>query len=181
MAQVKGGSGQHVQNARQSQGQAQAQVQAQGQSNTNQMLDPNHGGAKGSGDNEAAKSSNNADKKRTLRYSSERVIGSGTFGVVYKAVSLTTNEVVAIKKVKEDRRYKRTFFFYFKKKKKIKPMIKESGIGNNERSQTPQCRPIKRLRKKKKEYDFFFFCVLLRGSLFYHWPSIFFLLHEGKK
>ena len=39
-------------------------------------------------------------------YSAERVIGSGSFGVVYKAVQLTSQQTVAIKKVREDRRYK---------------------------------------------------------------------------
>jgi len=34
------------------------------------------------------------------------VIGSGSFGVVYKAVQIQTRQTVAIKKVREDRRYK---------------------------------------------------------------------------
>jgi len=45
-------------------------------------------------------------KKKMPRYSAERVIGSGSFGVVYKAVQLTSQQTVAIKKVREDRRYK---------------------------------------------------------------------------
>eukprot|EP01083_Nonionella_stella_P154258 496805_1 len=40
------------------------------------------------------------------RYSAERVIGSGSFGGVYKAVQIQTGQTVAIKKVREDRRYK---------------------------------------------------------------------------
>lgn len=40
------------------------------------------------------------------RYSAERVIGSGSFGVVYKAIQIQTRQTVAIKKVREDRRYK---------------------------------------------------------------------------
>jgi len=40
------------------------------------------------------------------RYSAERIIGSGSFGVVYKAVQIQTRQTVAIKKVREDRRYK---------------------------------------------------------------------------
>eukprot|EP00484_Ammonia_sp_Unknown_P001394 CAMPEP_0197021746 /NCGR_PEP_ID=MMETSP1384-20130603/2683_1 /TAXON_ID=29189 /ORGANISM="Ammonia sp." /LENGTH=409 /DNA_ID=CAMNT_0042449651 /DNA_START=138 /DNA_END=1367 /DNA_ORIENTATION=+ len=45
-------------------------------------------------------------KKKMPRYSAERVIGSGSFGVVYKAVQIQTRQTVAIKKVREDRRYK---------------------------------------------------------------------------
>jgi len=45
-------------------------------------------------------------KKKMPRYSAERVIGSGSFGVVYKAIQLTSQQTVAIKKVREDRRYK---------------------------------------------------------------------------
>jgi len=39
-------------------------------------------------------------------YAAERVVGSGSFGVVVKAVVQETNEVVAIKKVLQDKRYK---------------------------------------------------------------------------
>ena len=39
-------------------------------------------------------------------YNADRVIGSGTFGVVYKATVAETGETVAIKKVYQDRRYK---------------------------------------------------------------------------
>jgi len=45
-------------------------------------------------------------KKKMPRYSAERIIGSGSFGVVYKAVQIQTRQTVAIKKVREDRRYK---------------------------------------------------------------------------
>ena len=44
--------------------------------------------------------------KRTYSYTAERVIGNGSFGVVYQAVSADTGEVVAIKKVYQDKRYK---------------------------------------------------------------------------
>lgn len=36
----------------------------------------------------------------------EKIIGNGTFGVVYKAVVAETGETVAIKKVFQDKRYK---------------------------------------------------------------------------
>jgi serine/threonine protein kinase len=45
-------------------------------------------------------------EKKTPRYSAERVIGSGSFGVVYKAFAIQSKDIVAIKKVREDRRYK---------------------------------------------------------------------------
>lgn len=39
-------------------------------------------------------------------YQAERVLGSGSFGVVYEAKVVETGEIVAIKKVLQDRRYK---------------------------------------------------------------------------
>uniref|UniRef100_A0A7N1A4E1 non-specific serine/threonine protein kinase n=1 Tax=Kalanchoe fedtschenkoi TaxID=63787 RepID=A0A7N1A4E1_KALFE len=44
--------------------------------------------------------------KQTLSYIAERIIGSGSFGVVYQARSVETNEIVAIKKVLQDKRFK---------------------------------------------------------------------------
>jgi len=44
--------------------------------------------------------------KKEARYSAERVIGNGSFGIVYQAVVNATKEVVAIKKVLQDKRYK---------------------------------------------------------------------------
>ncbi|XP_022867173.1 shaggy-related protein kinase theta [Olea europaea var. sylvestris] len=41
-----------------------------------------------------------------MSYMAERVVGSGSFGVVYQAKCLETGESVAIKKVLQDRRYK---------------------------------------------------------------------------
>ncbi len=40
------------------------------------------------------------------RYVAERIIGNGSFGVVYKAHFEIENEHVAIKKVYQDKRYK---------------------------------------------------------------------------
>jgi len=48
--------------------------------------------------------SNSPTKKAP--YGVNKVIGSGTFGVVYKAIHFESNDTVAIKKVREDRRYK---------------------------------------------------------------------------
>ena len=41
-----------------------------------------------------------------MTYNAERVIGNGSFGVVYQARVSETGEVVAIKKVYQDKRYK---------------------------------------------------------------------------
>ena len=46
------------------------------------------------------------DKSQAISYAAERVIGSGSFGVVYQASIVETGEVVAIKKVLQDRRFK---------------------------------------------------------------------------
>ncbi|OIV98742.1 hypothetical protein TanjilG_24913 [Lupinus angustifolius] len=44
--------------------------------------------------------------KKTISYMAERVVGTGSFGVVYQAKCLETGEAVAIKKVLQDKRYK---------------------------------------------------------------------------
>jgi serine/threonine protein kinase len=43
---------------------------------------------------------------QNLTYTATRIIGSGSFGVVYEATVCETGEVVAIKKVYQDKRYK---------------------------------------------------------------------------
>ncbi|XP_051145068.1 shaggy-related protein kinase epsilon-like [Andrographis paniculata] len=48
----------------------------------------------------------NGQAKQTLSYMAERVVGTGSFGVVYQAKCLETGEFVAIKKVLQDKRYK---------------------------------------------------------------------------
>ncbi|KAL3517111.1 hypothetical protein ACH5RR_024013 [Cinchona calisaya] len=48
----------------------------------------------------------NGEEKQTLSYMAERVVGSGSFGVVFQAKCLETDDSVAIKKVLQDRRYK---------------------------------------------------------------------------
>lgn len=42
----------------------------------------------------------------TVRYRTERVVGNGSFGVVYQARCVETGETVAIKKVLQDKRFK---------------------------------------------------------------------------
>lgn len=43
---------------------------------------------------------------QNISYSAERIIGNGSFGVVFEAKVVETNEVVAIKKVLQDKRFK---------------------------------------------------------------------------
>ncbi|CAE7740821.1 ASK5 [Symbiodinium pilosum] len=50
--------------------------------------------------------SDDASKKASFTYNAERVLGSGSFGVVYQAQVVETGESVAIKKVFQDKRYK---------------------------------------------------------------------------
>jgi serine/threonine protein kinase len=45
-------------------------------------------------------------KKKAISYAAERVIGNGSFGVVYQATVIDTGETVAIKKVLQDKRFK---------------------------------------------------------------------------
>ncbi|KAL8556755.1 hypothetical protein ACS0TY_004281 [Phlomoides rotata] len=48
----------------------------------------------------------NGQPKQTVSFMAERVVGTGSFGVVYQAKHLEIGEAVAIKKVLQDRRYK---------------------------------------------------------------------------
>lgn len=47
-----------------------------------------------------------ASGEQTISYSAERIIGNGSFGVVFQAAVVETGEVVAIKKVLQDKRFK---------------------------------------------------------------------------
>ncbi|XP_028117447.1 shaggy-related protein kinase eta-like [Camellia sinensis] len=55
----------------------------------------------------------NGEPKRTISYMAERVVGTGSFGIVFQAKCLETGETMAIKKVLQDRRYKNRLVFYF--------------------------------------------------------------------
>lgn len=48
----------------------------------------------------------NGQSKQTISYMAERVVGRGSFGIVFQAKCLETGETVAIKKVLQDKRYK---------------------------------------------------------------------------
>ncbi|EYU43326.1 hypothetical protein ABFS82_08G135300 [Erythranthe guttata] len=48
----------------------------------------------------------NGEPKQTVTYMAERVVGTGSFGIVFQAKCIETGETVAIKKVLQDRRYK---------------------------------------------------------------------------
>ena len=56
--------------------------------------------------NSAAMSPSVEDTDQNISYSAERIIGNGSFGVVFEAKVVETNEVVAIKKVLQDKRFK---------------------------------------------------------------------------
>ena len=47
-----------------------------------------------------------ANNTETISYSAERIIGNGSFGVVFQASVVETGEIVAIKKVLQDKRFK---------------------------------------------------------------------------
>jgi glycogen synthase kinase 3 beta len=47
-----------------------------------------------------------AGTEQQISYSAERIIGNGSFGVVFQAAVVETGEIVAIKKVLQDKRFK---------------------------------------------------------------------------
>ncbi|KAG2445984.1 hypothetical protein HXX76_000587 [Chlamydomonas incerta] len=51
-------------------------------------------------------SSGTGASRQTYNYSTDRVVGNGSFGVVFQATCLETGETVAIKKVLQDKRFK---------------------------------------------------------------------------
>jgi serine/threonine protein kinase len=54
----------------------------------------------------AATSPPAANGEQQVSYSAERIIGNGSFGVVFQAAVVETGEIVAIKKVLQDKRFK---------------------------------------------------------------------------
>lgn len=49
---------------------------------------------------------NNTFVTKEISYTNEKLIGNGSFGAVYQATLLEDNEIVAIKRVLQDRRFK---------------------------------------------------------------------------
>ena len=47
-----------------------------------------------------------SEESKGFTYKAVKVVGNGSFGIVYEAIEVTSNETVAIKKVLQDRRYK---------------------------------------------------------------------------
>ena len=59
----------------------------------------------------ATKGKGGEDETEEIAYTDAKVIGNGSFGVVYSARLISTSELVAIKKVLQDRRYKVRILF----------------------------------------------------------------------
>lgn len=59
-----------------------------------------------SGGNVLSASAGSGATRQTFNYSTDRVVGNGSFGVVFQATCLETGETVAIKKVLQDKRFK---------------------------------------------------------------------------
>ena len=60
-----------------------------------------------------------SDRPQEVSYTDTKVIGNGSFGVVYQAKLCETNELVAIKKVLQDKRFKVSSFAYKQSCKRI--------------------------------------------------------------
>lgn len=54
----------------------------------------------------AADDSKSSLTEQNISYSAQRIIGNGSFGVVFEAKVVETGKVVAIKKVLQDKRFK---------------------------------------------------------------------------
>ncbi|GFR44892.1 hypothetical protein Agub_g6236 [Astrephomene gubernaculifera] len=59
-----------------------------------------------SGGHVLSASAGTGSSRQTYNYSTDRVVGNGSFGVVFQATCLETGETVAIKKVLQDKRFK---------------------------------------------------------------------------
>jgi len=64
------------------------------------------GGQVGGKSAAGGKKSGDDKDSQVISYSADKVVGNGSFGVVFKATKVDTGEVVAIKKVLQDKRFK---------------------------------------------------------------------------
>jgi len=80
------------------------------ENNNNVTYSPGGGGGGGGGGASSSSSSSSSagggNAAETISYSAERIIGNGSFGVVFQASVVETGEIVAIKKVLQDKRFK---------------------------------------------------------------------------
>ncbi|CEM23980.1 unnamed protein product [Vitrella brassicaformis CCMP3155] len=88
-----------------------APVETLRQSVTAMQIKDETGGAAGHGKEDGGGSSSallgeRGKERQNFTYNAERVIGNGSFGIVYQAQVVETQETVAIKKVFQDKRYK---------------------------------------------------------------------------
>jgi len=83
---------------------SQSQVAA-GNSTGSQSIGGNNTGGNGTGGG-TGNAGGGSGSRATFTYNAERVLGSGSFGIVYQAQVVETGETVAIKKVFQDKRYK---------------------------------------------------------------------------
>ena len=74
--------------------------------NNNNNLVPHSPGVSANPSSPGAVDANNSSSAETISYSAERIIGNGSFGVVFQASVVETGEIVAIKKVLQDKRFK---------------------------------------------------------------------------
>jgi len=77
-----------------------ADIRNVSQSLSNMKLSEGGSRAEGNG------ASGDSSRRASFTYNAERVLGSGSFGIVYQAQVVETGESVAIKKVFQDKRYK---------------------------------------------------------------------------
>lgn len=60
-----------------------------------------------------ATSGQGPDRPQEVSYTAEKLIGNGSFGLVYQAKLCDTGELIAIKRVLQDKRFKVIFVFFF--------------------------------------------------------------------
>ena len=76
-------------------------------------------------DNQNEKEEKDGHKKKNHLYKIERVCGNGSFGIVFQGKILHTGETIAIKKVYQDRRFRKREFSKFSDElcpRKFKPI-----------------------------------------------------------